>query len=207
MNKLKSLSQGIGDHNQVEQYYDEWSIKYDQNLKKWGYTAPTKSAIILQKNLHFKPKKILDIACGTGLFAEKITNIYPNALIDGFDISKEILKKAKVKKIYNKLFFSNFDEKILVRTKYSVVACIGAMTYTKNPRKLMLRVHDITKSKGFFIFSHRDDLWNKQNYSKLLKSLSNKWKIKFMSKPILYLPKNREFMNKIKIKITLLEKN
>mgnify|MGYP001384790870 CR=1 FL=1 len=207
MTKPKSLSQGIGNNNQVKRFYDEWSINYDRNLKNWGYTAPTKSAIILQKHLLYHPVKILDMACGTGLFAEKIIKIYPNALIDGIDISKEILKKAKLKKIYNKLFFSNFDEKIPIRIKYNLIACIGAMTYTKNPRKLILKVHDLTKPKGFFIFSHRDDLWKKQNYQKLLASLSNKWKIKFISKPILYLPKNREFTDKIKIKIALLEKN
>ena len=72
---------------------------------------------------------------------------------------------------------------------------------------MCIRDSDLTKPKGFFIFSHRDDLWKKQNYQKLLASLSNKWKIKFISKPILYLPKNREFTDKIKIKIALLEKN
>ena len=63
MTKPKSLSQGIGNNNQVKRYYDEWSTNYDRNLKGWGYTAPTKSAIILQKHLLYHPDKILDMAC------------------------------------------------------------------------------------------------------------------------------------------------
>ena len=48
------------------------------------------------------------------------------------------------------------------------------MTYTKKPKKLILNVHKLTNFKGFFIFTHRIDLWKKQNYPKLLDSLSKK---------------------------------
>jgi hypothetical protein len=81
------------------------------------------------------------------------------------------------------------------------------MTYTKNPKKLMENIHRITNSKGYFIFSHRLDLWKKQSYDSLLISLSGKWKNIYISRPLLYLPKNKDFTDKIKIRICLLEKN
>ena len=64
-----------------------------------------------------------------------------------------------------------------------------------------MNIHNIINPKGYFIFSHRVDLWKKQNYSDLLIDLSTKWKLIFLSRPILYLPRNSEFTNKIKIKI------
>ena len=122
------------------------------------------------------------------------------------NISKKILLKAKEKKIYNKLHCSNFDHKFMIKKKYDLTSCIGAMTYTKKPKKLILNVHKLTNFKGFFIFTHRIDLWKKQNYPKLLDSLSKKWNPIFVSRPILYLPQNKFFKDSIKIKIVLLKK-
>ena len=206
MVKSKDLVKGIGNYNATTKYYDDWSSTYDTSLKKWSYRAPYKASLVLKTYLTTAPKNILDLACGTGLFAESIIKFFPKTVIDGIDISKKILHKAKEKKIYKKLICSNFDRNILIKKKYDLTSCIGAMTYTKNPKKLMLNVHALTNLRGFFIFTHRIDLWKKQNYPKLLESLSNKWDPIFISRPILYLPQNKFFNDSIKIKIALLKK-
>ena len=149
----------------------------------------------------------MDLACGTGLFGEKLKKIFPKTTIDGVDISYKILEQARKKNIYKKLFCNNFDNNFFFKKKYDLISCIGAMTYTKNPKKLMKNIHRITNSKGYFIFSHRLDLWKKQSYDSLLISLSGKWKNIYISRPLLYLPKNKDFTDKIKIRICLLEKN
>ena len=71
MTKTKSLLDGIGNENVTEKYYDDWAIKYDQTLKKWNYKAPKKAVKILGK-VKRKFNNILDLACGTGMFAEEI---------------------------------------------------------------------------------------------------------------------------------------
>ena len=206
MVRSKDLIAGIGNYNATTKYYDDWSQTYDTSLKKWSYRAPSKASLVLKTYLTSSPKSILDLACGTGLFAESIIKFFPKAVIDGMDISKKILHKAKEKKIYKKLICSNFDHNFFIKKKYDLISCIGAMTYTKNPKKLMLNVHTFTNFSGFFIFTHRIDLWKKQNYPKLLESLSNKWNTAFVSRPVLYLPQNKVFKNSIKIKIVLLKK-
>ena len=112
----------------------------------------------------------MDIACGTGLFAEEIIKIYPNALIDGADISKKIIKHAKLKNIYNNLICFNFDKEFKIKKKYDLIACIGALTYTRNPQSLFLNIFNVTKTAGYFVFTHRVDLWKKHNYTNMLKS-------------------------------------
>ena len=206
MVKLKSLVEGIGNYTDTNKYYDQWSTSYDKTLLEWNYRAPKKSSLILQSHIKKKIKNILDLACGTGLFCEELIKVYPKSLIDGADISKKILQQAKIKDIYNDLININFDKKFFFKKKYDLVSCIGALTYTKNPKNLFMNIHDIINPKGYFIFSHRVDLWKKQNYSDLLIDLSTKWKLIFLSRPILYLPKNSEFTNKIKIKIALLQR-
>ena len=206
MVKVKSLVDGIGNYKVTNKYYDDWSPLYDQTLLKWSYSAPKKCSIILSKYVSFKPKNIFDLACGTGLFAQEVLKIYPKIIIDGADISRKILDQARQKKIYSNLICLNFDKKILIKKKYNLISCIGALTYTKDPKKLFININNLTSRNGYFIFTHRVDLWKNQNYSDLLVNFSDIWKPIFISRPILYLPKNPDFKNNIKIKIALLKK-
>lgn len=206
MTKSKSLINGIGNYKETNKYYDDWAVNYDEKLHSWNYLTPLKSVLILKSHLKNPPKKLLDLACGTGMFAEEILNFFPIVDIDGIDISKKILLKAKEKKIYKKLYCFNFDKNIVLKDKYDLISCIGAMTYTKDPKKLLMNIHNLTKKNGFLIFSHRIDLWEKQNYTKLLIDFKKKWEVIKISRPLLYLPKNPDFKKKIKIRIALLKK-
>ena len=206
MIKYNALINGIGTSVKTKKYYDEWSKDYDKVLNQWNYHAPKSSSKILKKFLNKNPNEILDLACGTGLFGKELKKIYPKSSIDGSDISTKSLSHAKLKKVYKRLFVSDFNKNFIFKKKYDLITCIGSLTYNNNPQKLLLKVNNITKKSGFFIFSHRVDLWQKQNFDKILSDLSNKWQNIFISRKLLYLPKNKDFNNKIKIKIGLLKK-
>ena len=206
MKNKDSLVSGIGNYKEVIKYYDNWSNKYDYTLKKWNYRAPKKASFLLKKILTVKPFNLLDLACGTGLFGLEIRKAFPFIKIDGIDISKKIIEEAKLKNIYENLIICDFDKMLLQKKKYDLVSCIGALTYTRDPKKLFLKINKITNKSGHFIFTHRNDLWQKQDYENLLISLKKKWKIDFISNPLLYLPKNKDFNTNIKVKIAILKK-
>ena len=83
---------------------------------------------------------------------------------------------------------------------------IGAMTYCKNFEKVFSNIKYYLLKKGYFIFSHRTDLWEKQGFSKILEKLEDNFKIFHVSKPCNYLPLNKDFKNKIKIRLVILQK-
>ena len=206
MVKSKSLVNGIGDIKITKKYYDNWSKKYDFTLNKWNYTVPRKGIDVLKKKLKQKPKLILDLACGTGLFGEKLVDAYSNSKIYGSDISKKSLDIANKKKIYNELININFETKKNYKTKFDLVSMMGAMTYCRNFNKLFSNINYYLSKNGHFIFSHRIDLWEKQNFNNILNKYKADLKTKFISRPQNYLPLNRDFKNKIKIRIVLLKK-
>ncbi len=201
-----SLVKGIGNASIIKRYYDDWSSKYDYTLSKWNYKAPKKSIDLLVK-LKIIPKNILDLACGTGLFGEKLIELNKNCKIYGSDISLRSLKIAEEKKIYKSLFHKNFESKLNFRSKFDLVSMIGAMTYCKNFDKLFSNVRIYLIKGGYFIFSHRIDLWKIQKFDKVLENFSGQLKVKFISRPILYLPLNSDFKDKIKIRLVILEKH
>ncbi len=85
MSNFKSLVSGVGNLSKTTKYYDDWSENYDATLKLWNYQAPKKSIKFLKETINIKPKNILDLACGTGLFGTELKKVYPKSLIYGSD--------------------------------------------------------------------------------------------------------------------------
>ena len=206
MNNFKSLVSGVGNINKTRKYYDDWSEKYDATLNLWNYQAPKKSIKFLQETININPQKILDLACGTGLFGTELKKIYPKSQIFGSDISNKSLKITSGKKIYKKLQIKNFEQLHHYKLKFDLISLIGSMTYCKNFDKLFANINKNIKEKGFVIFSHRTDLWKQQDFLRILKKHQKILKIIKISRPLNYLPLNNDFKNKIKIKIVLLQK-
>ena len=205
MTKVKSLVDGIGNETLTEKYYDEWALSYDQTLKKWNYKAPSKAVnvmTLLKENINYN----LDLACGTGMFAAKLKKNYPNITIDGCDISSQSIKIAKKKKLYRKLIKQSFEKKINISKKYDSVSMIGSMTYCKKPKTLFSLVFNYLKKDGIFIFTHRIDLWEKQNFDLIVNNFNKSFHLAHKSRPMNYLPQNSSFSNKIKIRLVVLKK-
>ena len=206
MTNFKSLVSGVGNLSKTSKYYDDWAENYDETLKLWNYQAPKKSIKFLKETLKIKPKNILDLACGTGLFGIELKKIYPKSNIYGSDISKKSLKISSDKNIYIKLKNKNFEELHYFNTKFDLISLIGSMTYCKNFKKLFANINKNIKKKGFVLFTHRVDLWKQQNFISILKKHQKTLKITKISRPLNYLPLNKDFKNKIKINIVLLQK-
>ena len=199
------LLKGIGNSKEIKKFYDDWSNTYDLTLKEWGYIAPSHSTRILKKKLTKKPKYLLDLACGTGLFVEKFKKIFPKCICDGSDISKEILEISNSKGLYRNLYKSSFEKKINLKNRYDLVSLIGAMTYCSNHNLLFKLVNSYLIKGGLFIFTQRIDLWDKLKFEDTINNLENFKKI-YKSRPINYLPKNKDFGQDIKIRIVVLQK-
>ena len=119
---------------------------------------------------------------------------------------KKSLKISSGKKIYKKLQIKNFEKLHHYKIKFDLISLIGSMTYCKNFDKFFANINKNIKEKGFVIFTHRIDLWVKQDFLSILKKHQKSLKINKISRPVNYLPLNKDFKNKIKIKIVLLQK-
>ena len=203
---MGKLLKGIGNSKEIKNFYDNWSIEYDKTLDDWNYKAPKQAAIILKKYSIGKQRFLLDLACGTGLFAQEIRKIYPTIICDGTDISKKIINISLQKGLYRNCYLSNFEKNIKPDNDYNVVSLIGGMTYCSNYQLLFNHVYNYLKNKGYFIFTHRVDIWEKFNFDEFLKLNEDKFEIIYKSKPLKYLPENKDFGTKIKIRLILLGK-
>ena len=111
-------------------YYEGFAPFYDSVfVKDLGYTYPSVVANLLVENIKIDGP-ICDIGCGTGLVASEIKKKVPNAIIDGVDISKDMIQISREKNIYRNLIELNLEDPLDHLLKnYSTVVSAGTFTH------------------------------------------------------------------------------
>ena len=76
------------DKAQATREFARWSEGYDRSILQWILFGPAHRAIInrLMMRSGDRPTGILDVGCGTGVFAARITAALPRATIWGVDL-------------------------------------------------------------------------------------------------------------------------
>ncbi len=76
--------------------FTRWSESYDRCVLQWLLFGPSHRAILkrIQGAYGDRPIRVLDVGCGTGLFAERMRQSLPNAQIVGVDLVEGMLSKG-----------------------------------------------------------------------------------------------------------------
>lgn len=138
---------------------------YNNHLEKSDDTYHTK--VIFPNMLRMlgdvSSKKVLDMACGQGIFAEKLRDA--GALVTGIDLGKELIAIAEDKsktvqeKGTHKVVYhvgSADDLFMLKDASFDIVVCILALQNIENLAKTISEARRVLTSKGklFFVLNH-----------------------------------------------------
>lgn len=87
------------DKTQATHEFTRWSESYDRSILQWLLFGPSHRAIIRRIRAEFgdRPIRILDVGCGTGVFAERIRQALPNARVCGVDLVAGMLTKGNAR--------------------------------------------------------------------------------------------------------------
>ena len=83
--------------------YANWAENYDADVTDWGYATPTRVALALRMAGANADKPVLDFGCGTGLSGQALKSVGFD-LIDGTDISPDMLKQAEARGTYRQVW-------------------------------------------------------------------------------------------------------
>ena len=152
----------------VPQFFDNTSDSYDKivHWTTFGKDSSWKNKILEQLSTE---KKVLDLACGTGILTRQIAQKIPQAEIVGVDMTSTYLDKAKEKSSsnHNILFVNQDAEKLNLGRRFD---CITASYLPKycDPDTLIknclehlndngkIILHDFTYPKNKFVRK----MWN-----------------------------------------------
>ena len=155
-------------------YYEGFAPFYDGVfVKDLGYTYPSVVANLLVEKVKIDGP-ICDIGCGTGLVASEIKEKVPNAVIDGVDISKEMLQISREKNIYRNLLELNLEDPLDNLLKnYSAVVSAGTFTHGHLGPDALNGLISHFKSGTKFVIGINFDHYHLKGFEKKLKALIN----------------------------------
>lgn len=94
-NKEEAKGKQVGEmFDSIAPAYDFMNTAMTAGLHKWWRNRALRMA---DRMLPEKPRRILDVACGTGDVAFRLHEIYPDAEITGLDLSEGMLEVASAK--------------------------------------------------------------------------------------------------------------
>ncbi len=140
----------------TQKFYSDWAATYDAEIIENGYITPNRCSKALAS---FTPNlniSILDIGCGTGL-SGKILSATGFTHIDGCDINGEMLKVAKTRGIYDRLWLSDLDDPFPFKPgTYDAISAIGVIGAGAAPIEVFYSVLKKLDKDGLFVFSFND---------------------------------------------------
>jgi ubiquinone/menaquinone biosynthesis C-methylase UbiE len=84
------------DREQATHEFTRWSESYDRSILQWLLFGPSHRALIrrIRAVVGDRPARVLDVGCGTGVFAARIREALPNARVFGIDLVSDMLSKG-----------------------------------------------------------------------------------------------------------------
>lgn len=113
--------------------YTKGEKKHFTSFLAKGTTTSEMKEIL--KEILWKNKLVLDVGCGTGLFAYMVAKKGAKKVV-GIDYSNEAIKIARESHRHQNLQYSNIDVKS-IKEKYDVIVSIGTLEHMDDPLKIL----------------------------------------------------------------------
>ena len=155
------------DKSQATHEFERWSESYDRCILQRLLFEPSHRAILRRVRAAFgdRPLKVLDVGCGTGVFAEKIRGAQPQARVWGMDLVSGMLTKgsARWKRNAEAVQPVQGDSERLpfADGSFDVVTCANSFHHYPNQGRAVAEMHRVLRPGGrlMLIDGYRDRPW------------------------------------------------
>ncbi len=170
--------------------YAEWAATYnDTFIKANGYVYPRKVAELFAE---FVPathsELVIDIGCGTGAVGHFLTSLRPELLIDGYDISPEMLAQAALtRRADNSPVYRNLQEVdltgVLPKQNYCAMTSSGTFTHGHLGPETLLGLLNIVRVGGWYVVGVNAEHFEARGFATTIDGAVNRGEI---SQPDVY---------------------
>lgn len=155
------------DKSQATHEFTRWSESYDRCVLQWLLFGPSHRAIIrrIAGNTGGRPLRILDIGCGTGVFAGRIREALPNARVWGLDLVAGMLEQGQPRWQHHAgavLPVQGDSEHLPFRSdSFDVVTCANSFHHYPHQDRAVAEMHRVLVPGGRLILvdGYRDAPW------------------------------------------------
>ena len=155
---------------QTRAHYDDWSASYDAEISRNGYATPARIAAALASVTPDKSAAILDFGCGTGMSGDALARA-EFSLIDGVDLSPDMLAQARKTKTYRRLNVIEPDAHLPLKVgDYSAIVACGVIGAGGAPLATFDVLMALLPIGGLLAFSFNDHTLQDPAYEAKLQS-------------------------------------
>jgi ubiquinone/menaquinone biosynthesis C-methylase UbiE len=155
------------DKNQASLEFGRWSETYDRSILQWLLFRPAHRAIIgrIRAEFHATPLRILDVGCGTGVFAARIREAVPHAQVWGVDLVAAMLARGRLRWRANRGRIApvqgDSERLPFPEGAFDVVTCANSFHHYPHQRRAIDEMHRVLKPGGRLILvdGSRDGPW------------------------------------------------
>ena len=159
-------------------FYRDFAKLYDTTYAaSLGYIYPLAIASVLSGQQ--RPEgAILDIGCGTGLVATAIRKAEPGAVVDGVDISADMIDKAREKGQYRRFMQVDLTADYShVPTDYAAIVSAGTFTFGHLGPELIPGMVGLCRSGAVAALGVNSTYFAEQGFRSVLDSLEEEGQI------------------------------
>lgn len=150
---------GLWTRHSVEEtrkIYADWAATYDADIAAWGYATPARIALALRHAGANVEKPVLDFGCGTGLSGMALKSVGFD-VIDGTDISPEMLARAEARGIYRQVWLGEAETLGHIRRgDYPIISAAGVISLGAAPPETLDLLVDALAPGGLLAFSYNE---------------------------------------------------
>ena len=136
----------------VEALFDQYAASFDESLVgKLGYRVPDLLLDAIQARAGRRFRLALDLGCGTGLMGERLRPVCER--LEGFDISAAMLRKARAKRLYDRLEKADLQDFRYDGDAPDLVTAADVFLYVGDLAGVAATVSSLLAPDGLFAFS------------------------------------------------------
>ena len=136
----------------VEALFDQYAEKFDHALvETLSYRVPDLLAVAIAEQGRGWFPHAVDLGCGTGLMGERLRPVTER--LEGFDISAEMLRKARAKTIYDRLEKADLQAMVWDGPAVDLVTAADVFMYVGELDRVTALAASMLSRCGLFGFS------------------------------------------------------
>jgi ubiquinone/menaquinone biosynthesis C-methylase UbiE len=155
------------DKQQATHEFERWSLSYDRSILQLLLFRPSHQAMLrrISERCGDRPLKILDVGCGTGVFAARIREAFPKSRVCGVDLVRGMLHqgKARWKALAPHVQPVQGDSERLpfATGVFDILTCANSFHHYPHQDRALVEMHRVLRPGGriLLIDGYRDAPW------------------------------------------------
>jgi ubiquinone/menaquinone biosynthesis C-methylase UbiE len=155
------------DKNQATDEFVRWSDSYDRCILQWLIFGPSHRALIrrIREVVGGHRARVLDVGCGTGVFATRLREALPHVEVYGVDLVAEMLRKghSRWRSQPDRVFPVQGDSERLPFPSgcFDIITCSNSFHHYPRQERAVLEMRRVLKPGGHLMIvdGYRDSLW------------------------------------------------